>query len=98
MTVIMRISHVPRPDAHKRGNFPTPGVITDTMAPIQSMLDGKLYDSKAALRATYRAAGVNEVGNDSSVMDPKPVKKPKPDKKAIRASVERAFSRAGLGA
>lgn len=40
------------------------GVIDDTMAPVQSMVDGKKYDSKSALRRHYRAAGVYEVGND----------------------------------
>jgi len=81
-----------------RSDHPAPGIIIDTMAPVQSMLDGKLYDSKSALRATYKQAGVTEVGNDSSVLDPKPFKKPKPDRKAIKAAVGKAFSQAGLGA
>lgn len=81
-----------------RSHLPAPGVIIDTMAPVQSMLDGKMYDSKSALRATYKAAGVTEVGNDSSVLDPKPFRKPKPDRKAIKAAVGKAFSQAGLGA
>ncbi|UPK02389.1 hypothetical protein [Bradyrhizobium sp. 170] len=34
------------------------------MDPVQSQLDGRMYDSKSALRATYRATGVTEVGND----------------------------------
>lgn len=81
-----------------------PSVIADTMAPIQSMVDGQIYDSKAALRATYKPSGNKEgkryaeVGNDSSVLDPKPFKKPKPDRKAIKAAVGKAFSQAGLGA
>ena len=62
------------------------------------MLDGKMYDSKANLRSTYRQAGVVEVGNDSSVVEPKPFVKPKPDRNAIKASVHKAFSQAGLGA
>lgn len=82
----------------KRSSLPAPMLNLDTMAPVQSMLDGKMYDSKAALRATYKQAGVTEVGNDSSVMDPKPFKKPKPDKKAIKATVAKAFSQVGLGA
>lgn len=81
-----------------RSHLPAPQVIGDTMDPVQSMLDGKLYDSKSRLRATYREAGVVEVGNDPSVTDPKPFRKPKPDRKAIRASLERAASRVGLGA
>jgi hypothetical protein len=81
-----------------RSALPTPMLIPDHMDPVQSMLDGKLYDSKAALRATYRAAGVEEVGNDSSVMAPKPYKKPRPDRKEIRAAVRKAASLKGLGA
>lgn len=87
-----------------RSNHPAPGVINDTMEPTQSMVDGKLYTSKAALRATYKPSGNRdgkryaEVGNDSSVTDPKPFQKPKPDRQAIKASVGRAFSQAGLGA
>ena len=75
-----------------------PMLALDTMEPVQSMLDGKMYDSKAALRATYKAAGVTEVGNDPSIMDPKPFEKPKPDRKKIKEAVGRAFSQAGLGA
>lgn len=81
-----------------RSDLTSPQVIIDTMKPVQSMLDGKMYDSKAALRATYKRAGVVEVGNDSSVKDPKPFKRPKPDMKAIDAAVRRAASRTGLGA
>lgn len=82
----------------KRSNLKSPMIMGDSMQPVQSMLDGKMYDSKSALRATYKAAGVIEVGNDSSITDPKPRAKTKPDKKAVRATVEKAFSRAGLGA
>lgn len=80
-----------------RSSLAAPGFIRDSMEPVQSMLDGKMYDSKSALRATYKAAGVVEVGNDSSITDPKPFKKPKPDRQAIKASVHKAFSQAGLG-
>ncbi len=82
------------PDPPKASELAAPTVIRDTIDPLQSMLDGKLYTSKAALRKTYREAGVTEVGNDK----PKPFVKPKPDRKKIRAAVDRAFSRAGLGA
>lgn len=81
-----------------RSDIPGPMIISDTMEPVQSQLDGKFYDSKAALRSTYRAAGVVEVGNDSSVTDPKPFKRPKPKRDEIKAAVNKAFSRAGLGA
>ncbi|WP_119392723.1 hypothetical protein [Taklimakanibacter lacteus] len=64
------------------------------MAPVQSMLDGKVYDSKAALRATYRAAGVTEVGNDPALQ--RRARKPESFRKDVRNSVERAFARAGF--
>lgn len=79
-----------------QGELCCPMIISDTMDPIQSMLDGKMYDSKSRLRRTYKEGGVTEVGNDSSVMDPKPFKKPRPDPKKIRDSVRRAISLANL--
>jgi len=78
-----------------RSDLGAPMVISDTMDPVQSQLDGRLYDSKSKLRATYKAAGVVEVGNDVKTT-PKPIERPK--KQEIRASVERAFSQAGFGA
>ncbi len=75
----------------KRSSLPSPGLIMDTMEPVQSQLDGKFYDSKSHLRKTYRQAGVTEVGNDPQRL--KPFKKPKPDRKAIRTSVEKAAAR-----
>jgi hypothetical protein len=78
--------------------FAAPNFISDTMHAVQSQLDGKYYDSKAALRATYKAAGVVELGNDSSVMNPAPRAAFKVDGAAVRESVDKAFTRAGLGA
>lgn len=82
----------------RRSHLPAPNMILDTMEPVQSMHDGKMYDSKAALRQTYKDAGLVEVGDDSSVMDPKPRPKSKPNRENVRASVRKAFSQAGLGA
>lgn len=79
-----------------RSSLPTPMLNLDTMDPVQSQLDGKMYDSKAKLRETYKAAGVTEVGNDSSVLDPKPRPKPKVDRKAIRNSVRKAAAQVGI--
>ena len=45
-----------------------------------------------------KAAGMVEVGNDSSVTDPKPYKRPKIKREDVKVSVDKAFSRAGLGA
>lgn len=85
-------------------DLPAPRIIGDTIEPTQSMVDGQYYTSKAAIRATYKPSGNKdgkryvELGNDSSVVNPKPFVKPKPDRKEVRKSIEKAFSRAGLGA
>jgi len=79
-------------------DLPAPHFISDTMEPVQSQIDGRIYDSKHTLRASYKQAGVVEVGNDSSVVAPKPFNKPKPDRNEIKGSVAKAFSQAGLGA
>jgi len=81
-------------DWTQRSELPAPMLIRDGMEAVQSMLDGKMYDSKRALRATYRQAGVVEVGNEEM----KPAPKPKPDRAKIKEAVGKAFSRAGLGA
>lgn len=78
-----------------RSHLGAPRVITDVMDPVQSMLDGKMYDSKARLRRTYREAGVTEVGNDVK-LERAPVKRPK--RGDARAALERAASKVGLGA
>jgi hypothetical protein len=39
---------------------------------------------------------VTEVGDDSSVMDPKPFKKPPPDQKKIKESLAKAYSKVNL--
>ena len=98
MTVIARWSHAPEPDRTKRSHLNSPGLILDTMQPIISQLDGKRYDSKAALRRTYKQAGVIEVGNDSSVTNPKPKSRPRVDRKAVSNIVDKAFAKAGFGA
>jgi hypothetical protein len=100
MTVIYRISHAPEPPFHARSNHGAPMVINDEMSPTQSMLDGKYYTSKAALRATYKPSGnaegesYIEVGNDPAMFRPRP--KPKPDRKAVKEAVGKAFARVGL--
>lgn len=43
---------------------PTFQVISDTMGPIRSMADGRMYDSKSRYRAELAAHGCREVGND----------------------------------
>lgn len=83
---------------HARSDLPSPMLIADSMTPVQSMLDGQMYDSKSALRRTYKQAGMVEVGNDPSITNPKPRQKPKADRAAVKAAVRKAASQAGLGA
>lgn len=78
-----------------RSDVSAPMIIADHMEPVQSQLDGKMYDSKSRLRATYRDAGMIEVGNDPArFRKPKP---PKPDRKAIKESIEKAEARFNRG-
>jgi len=86
-----------RPKPHPNG-LKTPMLIGDTMEGVQSQLDGKMYDSKSALRQTYKEAGVTEVGNDSSVMNPQFYEPPRPDGGAISEAVDKAYSKVELTA
>jgi hypothetical protein len=79
----------------KRSHLPAPGVISDTMDPVRSMQDGRIYDSKSAIRRHYKAAGVVEIGNDPARL--KPFVKPKPDKKQIRDAVRKAEAKVKRG-
>lgn len=47
-----------------RSELPSPQVIRDTLENVTNPLTGKPIDSKRALRAEYRRAGVTEVGNE----------------------------------
>lgn len=69
--------------------FPTPMVIGDTMEPTEH-LDGKFYTSKSQYRAVTKAHGCVEIGNDPARH--RPVKPPKPDRKAIKEAVQRAVA------
>lgn len=93
----LKPSAPPKPVRKARSHLPGPMLIRDDMEPVRSMLDGRMYDSKAKLRATYRSAGVVEVGNDVKLTPP-PKPRTRVNRKEIEATVGRAFSRAGLGA
>lgn len=80
-------------EPNKRSSLPGPAFIGDNIE-VRSMVDGQIYTSKRALRRSYRERGYIETGDQEI----KPAPKPKPDRKAIRASISKAFSQAGLGA
>lgn len=75
-----------------RSDLAFPMLRLDTIEPIQSQADGKMYDSLSALRKTYRAdgnpQGINylEVGNENTTTYSPPKRD---DAKAIEA-IERA--------
>lgn len=92
------------PDNHRRPGeaLSAPSIISDNQPHLKSMADGKWYDSKSAMRKTYKPSGnpqgerYTEVGGDPAIL--KPFKKPKPDRQKIKAAVHGAFSKAGFGA
>jgi hypothetical protein len=79
----------------KRSDLPCPMVVSDAMPAVQSQVDGLMYDSKSAIRASYRAHDVIEVGNDPARLRPKV--KPKIDRRQIKATVDRAKARVERG-
>lgn len=78
-----------------RSNLPFPMIMSDVMEPVMSMLDGKMYDSKSALRATYKAAGCVEIGNDPARF--KKRERKKVDRKEIKTTLEKAAARYNRG-
>lgn len=78
--------HAPQP--RQRSSLPFPMIISDDMPPAEHV-DGKVYTSKRAFRAVTNARGYIELGTEKQ----KPYVPPKPDRKAIRESLERARAR-----
>jgi len=68
-------------------DLPGPRFISDGLE-IRSMHDGQMYTSKSKLRSAYRAAGVEEIGNER----PRPIEQPKTDRKAIRNELRRVYA------
>ena len=76
-----------------RSGFPCPMVIRDSMDDIQSMADGRIYDSKSALRKSYTADG-NPQGRDYQEIggtEIEPAGRASVDKKAVRDALDRAM-------
>ena len=80
----------------KRSSLAMPMIAFDTIeGGVQSMVDGKTYTSKSALRRSYKAAGVVEVGNDPQRFAKK--ERPKIDRKKVKQSIEIAAARVARG-
>ena len=77
-----------KPAKVARSGFPTPMFNADAMPAVKSMLDGLYYDSKSALRATYKAAGVIEVGNEEQKCAP--TAKPQSNKPAVVQALKKS--------
>lgn len=88
------ITRKPRPEP-KRSDMPCPQIMSDVMPAVQSMVDGRMYDSKSAIRAHYRREGVIEVGNDPARL--RPFVKPKVSRKEIKDTVAKARARVERG-
>jgi len=71
-----------------RSALPCPMVISDEMPPTEQV-DGRFYTSKRAFRATGRALGLTEVGNDKP-----PPKWRSTDTKAVKAARRQALKTA----
>jgi hypothetical protein len=79
----------------KRSDLPCPRLASDVMDPVQSQVDGQLYDSKSAIRRHYRQSGVEEVGNDPARL--RPFQRPKVTREEVKATVEKAKARFNRG-
>jgi hypothetical protein len=75
----------PNERAPARSRLPMPHVISDEMPPTEQV-DGRYYTSKAAFRATGRALGLTEVGNE----------KPKPKQRASKSRATENARRTAL--
>lgn len=83
----------------KQGELACPMFISDTQRPLQSMADGKIYDSKSEMRKGYKRCGVEEVGNDVPTKRAEPTRYEKERaKKERRGAAARALSKMGFGA
>jgi hypothetical protein len=85
----LKVERKPR-IAPPRSSLPAPMVIVDAIE-VKSMVDGRIYTSKRALRNSYRTQGYVEIGNE--IQAPK---LRRASKQKISDSVEKAFARAGV--
>ena len=70
-----------------RSEFAAPMIIRDDMPAVKSMASGKMYDSKSAIRAEYRARGLIEIGSD--IPEVKQPERPKITKDDIGAAIQK---------
>ena len=74
--------------AARATEMPSPMIISDCFGKqVQSMADGKYYDSKRALSASHRAGGFDEVGTEP------PRARPQIEPKGIEQSIKTALEK-----
>lgn len=78
-----------------RSDLSAPYYISDIMPAVQSMGNGKMYESKSEMRKHYKRDGLIEVGNDPARHVK--FKRPAPDRKAMRDSIRKAAARVDRG-
>ena len=70
-----------------------PMVRADGMAPIRSMADGRVYDSRRAYYASLRAHGCEIVGDDRASLERRPTARPEGVARDIQCTLEQLRSR-----
>ena len=68
-----------------------PGVISDTMDSTRHMADGLYYDSKSEFRKATKAAGCQEVGNETATLM-KPRQRIELSREQCRNEIRKAIS------
>lgn len=71
----------------KRSDLPCPNFITDQLD-IQSMADGRHYDSKQAYYASLKSKGYEIVGNDAPTTGHDPLSTPGGVEQDIKTAIE----------
>lgn len=91
---VVPLSEYERPEP-QRSFLAAPMLVRDSMDAIKHPVDGKLYDSKSTFSRITKDAGMIEVGNDPARLRPPP--KPRPDRNAIKETVQKAMARVANG-
>lgn len=83
--------HLAEPLHAPRGSA-APMIRTDGMEAIQSMADGRFYDSRSSYYGSLKARGLEIVGNERAAMDQRPVHQPTGIKADMQAAIQQLTS------
>ncbi len=70
-----------------------PMIRTDGMAPVRSMADGRIYESRSGYYASVRAAGCEIVGDERAPFERRPAFEPGPAAHDIKTAIDQLRSR-----